>query len=49
VIRASEQTRPDVARRREQWQSEVMPGLKANQVVLLDETAAKTNMTRRHG
>jgi transposase len=49
VIRASEQSRPDVAARREQWRAEVMPGLGAGRVVFLDETAAKTNMARSHG
>jgi transposase len=49
VIRAQEQGRPDVAARREQWRAEVMPGLGAGRVVFLDETAAKTNMTRTHG
>jgi transposase len=49
VIRASEQSRPDVAARRQQWRGEVMPGLGAGQVVFLDETAAKTNMARGHG
>jgi transposase len=49
VIRAAEQVRPDVAARREQWRAEVMPGLEAGQVVFLDETAAKTNLTRTYG
>jgi transposase len=49
VIRASEQSRPDVAARRQQWRAEVMPGLQAGKVVFLDETAVKTNMTRTHG
>jgi transposase len=45
---ASEQDRPDVAQRREQWhaaQSQIDPG----KVVFIDETWAKTNMTRRYG
>jgi transposase len=49
VIRASEQSRPDVAARRERWRREVMPGLDPRRLVFLDETAAKTNMTRTHG
>jgi transposase len=49
VTRAAEQSRPDVAARREQWRAEVMPGLAAGRVVFLDETAAKTNMARTHG
>jgi transposase len=49
VIRASEQSRPDVAARRDEWAREVMPRLQPGKVVFLDETAAKTNMTRTHG
>jgi transposase len=49
VIRASEQSRPDVAASRERWRREVMPGLDPARLVFLDETAAKTNMTRTHG
>jgi transposase len=49
VIRASEQSRPDVAARREQWRREVLPGPDPQRLVFLDETAAKTNMTRTHG
>ena len=49
MIRASEQSRPDVAARRERWRREVMPGLDPQKLVFLDETAAKTNMTRSHG
>jgi transposase len=49
VIRASEQSRPDVAARREQWRREVMPALDPARLVFLDETAAKTNMARTHG
>jgi transposase len=47
-LHASEQDRPDVARRRVQWkkyQSRLDPA----RLVFLDETWAKTNMTRRHG
>jgi transposase len=45
---AAEQRRPDVALRRQQWQasqSDIAP----DKVVFLDETWAKTNMTRRYG
>jgi transposase len=47
-LRASEQDRPDVARRREQWrryQHKVDP----TRLVFIDETWAKTNMARTHG
>jgi transposase len=49
VIHAEEQSRPDVAARREQWRREVMPKLDPAKLVFLDETAAKTNMSRTHG
>ena len=49
MIYAQEQTRPDVAARRAAWQSETMPDLDLDRLVFLDETAAKTNMTRSHG
>ena len=45
---ASEQDRPDIARRRAWWkkyQNRVDP----RRLVFIDETWAKTNMTRRHG
>jgi transposase len=47
-LHASEQDRPDVARRRAQWkryQGKLDPG----RLVFIDETWAKTNMTRSHG
>lgn len=47
-LRASEQDRPDVARRRLQWkqhQGKVDP----KRLVFIDETWVKTNMTRTHG
>jgi transposase len=47
-LRAREQDRPDVARRREQWrryQDKIAP----SRLVFIDETWAKTNMTRTHG
>src|SRR6476661_10389990 len=46
--RATEQDRPDVARRRARWkrhQGRVDP----KRLVFVDETWAKTNMTRTHG
>jgi transposase len=49
VIQAQEQLRPDVAARRQQWQSSVMAELDLDRLVFLDETAAKTNMTRTYG
>ena len=49
MIHAQEQSRPDVAARRQQWQSEVMPELQADRLVFLDEIAAKTDLTRTHG
>lgn len=45
---ASERDRPDVSRRRSQWrkyQSRIDP----SRLVFIDETWAKTNMTRTHG
>jgi transposase len=47
-VHASEQDRPDVARRRAQWtarQNRIEPA----RLVFIDETWAKTNMTRTHG
>jgi transposase len=49
VIHAAEQRRPDVAARREQWRGELRPQLDPARLVFLDETAAKTDMTRTHG
>jgi len=45
---ASEQKRPDVARRRAIWKLR-QPGLNPERLVFLDETWAKTNMTRPRG
>jgi transposase len=47
-LRASEQDRPDVARRRRQWQ-ERQGKVCASRLIFIDETWAKTNMTRLHG
>ena len=45
---ASEQDRPDVAEKRQQWRA-LQEQIDPNQVVFIDETWAKTNMTRRYG
>ncbi|MGH7736174.1 MAG: IS630 family transposase, partial [Gemmatimonadales bacterium] len=42
------QDRPDVARRREQWRK-YQGRIDPKRLVFIDETWAKTNMTRRHG
>jgi transposase len=44
----SEQERPDVARRRARWQTH-QGKLDVRRLVFIDETWAKTNMTRTHG
>jgi transposase len=49
VLRAAEQDRPDVAEQRAAWRAEVMPGLDPERLVFVDETGAKTDMTRTHG
>jgi transposase len=48
TVHASEQERPDVARRRAQWKK-YQGRLDPARLVFLDETWAKTNMTRTHG
>jgi transposase len=48
VLRAAEQDRADVRERREQWR-EWMKNLPVEHLVFLDETWAKTNMTRSRG
>lgn len=45
---AAEQDRPDVAQRRAQWQASQVQ-IDPTSVVFIDETWAKTNMTRRYG
>ena len=45
---ASEQDRPDIARRRARWKQH-QDRLDPKRLVFIDETWAKTNMTRRHG
>ena len=47
-LHASEQDRPDVARRRAQWKK-YQGRLDPSRLVFIDETWAKTNMTRLHG
>jgi transposase len=47
-LRASEQDRADVARRRRQWK-ERQGTVSAARLIFVDETWAKTNMTRLHG
>lgn len=47
-LRASEQDRADVARRRQQWK-ERQGSVSATRLIFVDETWAKTNMTRLHG
>jgi transposase len=48
TVHASEQDRPDVARRRVRWKTH-QGKLDPTRLVFIDETWAKTNMTRRHG
>jgi transposase len=48
TLRASEQDRADVKLRREQWRVE-QTGWDAGKLVFLDESCAKTNMTRLRG
>lgn len=45
---ATEQDRPDVAEARLAWQGD-QPGIKADQLVFIDETGTATNMARRYG
>jgi len=47
-LHASEQDRADVARRRVRWKA-YQGRLDPKRLVFIDETWAKTNMTRRHG
>ena len=48
TVFASEQNRPDIARRRAWWKRR-QPALDAARLVFIDETWTKTNMTRTHG
>jgi transposase len=48
ILHASEQDRPDIARRRTRWKAH-QGRLDPRRLVFIDETWAKTNMTRRHG
>src|ERR1700691_4762794 len=47
-LHASEQDRADVARRRRLWKQH-QDKVAAGRLIFIDETWAKTNMTRRHG
>jgi transposase len=47
-LRASEQDRADVARRRRLWKK-YQAKVAARRLIFIDETWAKTNMTRTHG
>src|SRR5712691_6704353 len=47
-LHASEQDRADIARRRQRWKK-YQSRLDPRRLVFIDETWAKTNMTRRHG
>ena len=52
TIHAAEQDRPDVAARRAEWtgaQSSAESSLDAKRLIFIDETWAKTNMTRLRG
>jgi transposase len=48
TLHAAEQDRPDVARRRDRWKR-YQDRLDPRHLVFIDETWAKTNMTRSHG
>jgi transposase len=48
TLHASEQDRPDVAAARQRWR-ELQGTLDPSRLVFIDETWAKTNMTRTHG
>ncbi|MGE0515706.1 MAG: IS630 family transposase [Hyphomicrobiaceae bacterium] len=48
TVFATEQNRPDIARRRAWWRRR-QPALDAARLVFIDETWTKTNMTRSHG
>jgi transposase len=47
-VQAAEQDRPDVARRRAAWKQQP-PQPEAGRLIFIDETWAKTNMTRTRG
>jgi hypothetical protein len=47
-LRAAEQDRPDVARARAEWRAK-QPDMTPGQLVFIDETWIKTNMTRLYG
>ena len=47
-LRASEQDRPDVAQKRREWIAD-LPRLDPARLIFIDESGAKTNMTRLYG
>jgi transposase len=47
-LHASEQNRPDVKLKREEWE-QCMPGLDVDKLVFFDEIGVNTKMTRLHG
>ena len=47
-MKAAEQNRPDIAQKRQEWKV-IQLGLNPKKLVFLDETGAKTNMTRLYG
>jgi hypothetical protein len=48
TVSASEQDRPDIAERRANWKQS-QPKQQASRLIFIDETWAKTNMTRLRG
>jgi transposase len=48
-LKASEQDSADVVLRRQQWQQAIAWGLATGRFVFIDESSAKTNMTRLYG
>ena len=48
MLHAAERERPDVARRRAAWKR-MQPTIQAERLIFIDETWAKTNMTRLRG
>ena len=48
MLRASEQDREDVKQRREQWKKG-QPSMNPQRLIFIDESGAKTNMTRLYG
>jgi len=48
MLRPSEQNRPDVKQKREQWRRD-LAGKDPRRLIFIDESSAKTNMTRLYG